>query len=169
MAPASGDAPSDPGSLEHRPEERALIAEDAARLLGVAEGRLALRILEGLDPVLLVRGERREGEGRERDVVRALRGQQITVVHSAELAHERDPQLAVVLELLELVGVEDVAEVAGDHGRIVTALGMISCLRTVATGTTSRRGVSVQRSQRPAAEFTRATGKTWHERHRNVC
>ena len=34
---------------------------------------------------------------------------------SAEFLDEADPQLPVVLELLELGGIDDVAEMAGDH------------------------------------------------------
>ena len=41
-------------SLEHRAKERALVAEKAASLFGVLERRLALGIVEGLRPVLLV-------------------------------------------------------------------------------------------------------------------
>ncbi|MNE14528.1 hypothetical protein D3C76_1298710 [compost metagenome] len=37
------------------------------------------------------------------------------MVLAAEAFHQRDPEFAVMLELGEFVGVEDVAQVAGDH------------------------------------------------------
>ena len=49
-------------SLEHRPKERALIAEEATCLLGVLEGSLTLGLVERLGAVVLVGGERWEGE-----------------------------------------------------------------------------------------------------------
>ncbi|MNN81016.1 hypothetical protein D3C81_1977950 [compost metagenome] len=64
---------------------------------------------------MLVRRQAGEGEQRQGDVVGALRRQKVAMVLAAELFHQGNPHLAVVLESVELVGVEHVFQVASDH------------------------------------------------------
>lgn len=111
------DAPGCRPLLEHRPEEAAFVADDAARFLGVAERGLAGRIVHRAFAVALVFGEAREREHRERDVVRPFGRQEVAVMRAAELLDERNPHLAVRFELVELVRIDDVAKEAGDHER----------------------------------------------------
>lgn len=103
--------------LEHRPEEAALVADDAPRVLRVAECGLAGRIGLRAFAVALVVGEAGEREHRERDVARAFGWQEVAVMRAAELLDERNPHLPVGFEFDEFVRIDDVAEEAGDHGR----------------------------------------------------
>lgn len=101
-------------SLVHRPKERALIAEETTRFLGVLEGRLTLGIRNRLDPEVLVGRERLEREGRKCDIAGSFRGEQIAVMHSAKPRHKRNPEPAEVLKLFDL------GRIARVHEAIVT-------------------------------------------------
>lgn len=97
-------------------EEATLITDDAARVLRVLEGGLALRILERPDAVLLVEGHAGKREHRQSDIVCALGWQEVSVMPAAEFFDERNPDLPVMLEFLELERVDDVSQIAGNHG-----------------------------------------------------
>src|SRR5512142_1264735 len=122
-------------SLEHRPEERAFVAQEAARFLGVAERGLALRIVECPGPEFFVFRERREREERQCDVAGAFGGQEVAVVLSAELVHQRNPEFAEVLELLDLGRIDDVTQMAGDHSwGSLAQVGCPWCVPETVTG-----------------------------------
>jgi len=104
-----------PRSFEHRREESALVAADALRVTRELEGCDALGVGLRCCSVHLVLGERREREERERLIAVALARQEVAVVRSAEPVHQADPDTTVLGELLELVGIDLVAEVDGDH------------------------------------------------------
>src|SRR5262249_41352777 len=76
--------------------------------------------------VLLVGRQRREGEHRNRDVVRSLVRKKIAVMRAAELVDQRNPHPAVDLELLHLERVDFVAKIAGDHGLLRAAIVLLS-------------------------------------------
>src|SRR4029079_17913541 len=88
---------------------------DAARATCQFERLLALRIGRAVGAVLLVRGKAREREEGVGDVAVAVAGQEVTVVGPAEAVDQSDPAAAVLLEVLQFVGVDLVGQVHGDH------------------------------------------------------
>ena len=86
------------------------------RVSSACERRRACRIVLGLIPVRFIGGQAGEGEQRQRDVVGAFGGQEVAVVAAAEFLDQRDPEFPVMFEFGQLGRVDDVAEIAGDHG-----------------------------------------------------
>src|SRR5690349_1118332 len=97
------------------PQERPLVAPDAAGLVADAVGLDEL----GVDPeklaVALVVGQAREAEQGVGDVAGALGGQEVAVVGAAVAVDEPHPGAGEGLEGVDLRRVDLVAEVAGDH------------------------------------------------------
>src|SRR5581483_4114344 len=60
-------------------------------------------------------GEAREAEEGERDIAFAFGGQKIAVMRAAEARHERQPHLRILFKLRDLLIVDDVTNIAGDH------------------------------------------------------
>ena len=79
------------------------------------ERRDAFGIGGGCRAIALVVGQRREREERERLVAVAFAGQEVAVVGAAEFPDEPYPGAPVLGELVELVGVDLVPQVDGDH------------------------------------------------------
>ena len=102
-------------ALKDWAEEAALIANDAARVLRILEGSLALRILERLGAVLLIERHAGKREHCQRDIVCALGRQEISVMLAAKFLDERNPDLAVVLKFFEFERVDDVSQITGNH------------------------------------------------------
>gem|GEM_PF-5519095 len=103
-------------SPQNGPKEAALVTQNAAGLFRVLESGQAVGVLQGAGAVVLVQRQAGKAEQGQRHIVGAFRWQKIAMVLPAKLFHQGHPELAVVLKLLELVGVDDVAQVAGDHG-----------------------------------------------------
>lgn len=136
--------------IKNRAEEGALVADDALSLFRIFERRQALGIGKGFQPVLLVRRQAGEAEHRQADIVGTLGRQKVTVMRAAKLRHQGDPQLAVMLEFLELARVEYIADMAGDHG-------LFSHLLTAKVGKcTQLSGVIVASGLASAASFKRS-------------
>ncbi|KAG1273001.1 hypothetical protein G6F65_011324 [Rhizopus arrhizus] len=112
-APALGVSPP---LFEDGAEEAAFVADDTARLHGIGVGLLAIGVFQRVLAVGFVGGQAGEGKQRQRDVVRAFRGQEVAVVRAAEPLDQRNPHLRVGFELGDRIGVDDVAQIAGDHG-----------------------------------------------------
>ena len=100
---------------EQRAQERPLVAAHAAGLVPDPVGGDEVGVdAEPLGGALVV-GEAGEAEQRVGDVAGALGGQEVAVVRAAVAVHELHPGLREALEGVDLVRIDLVAQVAGDH------------------------------------------------------
>src|SRR3989344_5637547 len=123
---------------EHRPQKAPLIVEDELFIFGEFEGGNALWVAHRLLAVTFVGRQAWKGEHRHGDVVGAFGWQEIAVMLATEFFYQGDPQFSVMLDGLELVGVDNVFQVAGDH-RCSLGVKIFSRLyaRAVSGGTSS--------------------------------
>src|SRR5690606_2530285 len=100
---------------KYGPEETALITEDAFCLFGELERRDALGIFHRVLAITLIRGKAWKAEHRHGDIVRAFGRQEIAVMLAAEFFNEGNPQLSIVFERCDLVGIEYIFQITSDH------------------------------------------------------
>src|SRR5712671_662549 len=107
---------------ENWAEERALVTQETFCLFVVTQCRAAFRIGGGLCSIVFVGGQRGKSKERQRYVAGALAGKKIAVMLATEFLHQRHPHLAVDFELLELAGIENVAQITSDQVGLLTRL-----------------------------------------------
>src|SRR5262249_19841639 len=100
---------------QHGPEERPFVSPETLRSCRESNRFLHIRIGGGSLAILFVGGEAREAEHRQRNVARAFGRQEVTVVDTAETRQQTQPHPAILLKLGNLVGVDNVSNVAGYH------------------------------------------------------
>jgi len=113
-----------------RAEEGALIANNAARFFCVLECSLTLRVLHGLQAVILILRQRRKREHRERDVVCTFCWKKVPVVFPAKFFNQRNPEPSIIFKLCKFERVDDVAKVTGDHDSYSFQLELVTHLLT---------------------------------------
>jgi hypothetical protein len=101
--------------MEYWPHESPLIADDRPVLFLKFVGSAAFNIALAFCPILFVR--RQTGKTKEcyRNVVGALVRQEVPVMLPPETLNKRKPFLRIFLELSELLRIDCVAKIAGDH------------------------------------------------------
>lgn len=97
------------------PEEAPFIANDATSIFSIFECSQTVRIVLRFCTVFLIQRQTWKREQRKSDIVGAFGRQKVSMVLAAKFFDQRNPELSVMLKFLELVWINYVFEVAGNH------------------------------------------------------
>src|SRR5882672_1433454 len=123
-----------PRSCQHRAQKAAFEADNAPRFLRQAPCRSRGLVFAYRRTVTLIVSQRRKREQLHGNVVRSLMRQKGAVVRPTILRRQRHDHTAILLKFRQLIRINNVAQVTGDHSHALSlALGALSPKQPKAT------------------------------------
>lgn len=111
-------------SPKHGAKKTSLVAQDEPQRRRLFHQAHTLLILRSLVAIPFVIRESSKTEQAIGDVVGALGGQKVAVVLASQTGHQTDPLARIAFECSELVRIDDVFDVTGNHAISPSSSGL---------------------------------------------